>query len=93
MAPLEAMELGCPTIFTRRASGPELIEDGVEGLLVDPDNIEEISNAIIFLLTNRKEAIEIGRKGAEKVRSHFDISKIADQHMELYKKINLREGT
>jgi glycosyltransferase involved in cell wall biosynthesis len=87
MAPLEAMVIGCPTIFTRRTSGPELIKDREEGLLVDPDNIEDISQAIIFLLLNREYALETGRNGALKVKSHFDISKIADQHIDLYNKL------
>lgn len=87
MAPLEAMQTGCPTIFTRRASGPELIEDGEEGLLVDPDNIEEIARAIVFFLKNHEKAIEIGKRGALKVITHFDISEIAEQHLELYNSI------
>ena len=35
LAPLEAMAHGCPTIYSRRGSGPELIRDGLDGLLVD----------------------------------------------------------
>ena len=62
----------------------KLIEDGVDGLLVDPENVEEIAGAIIYLLTNRESAEMIGKKGAEKVRQKFNISNIADQHLELY---------
>ena len=40
LAPLEAMAHACPTIFSRRGSGPELICDGRDGLLVDPSNPE-----------------------------------------------------
>ncbi|MFZ2322079.1 MAG: glycosyltransferase family 4 protein [Ignavibacteriaceae bacterium] len=87
MAPIESMQVGCPTIFTRRASGQELITDKVNGLLVDPDNIDEIADAIILMLTNRKSAIEMGENGFETIRDKFDISKIAEIHIKFYKSI------
>jgi glycogen(starch) synthase len=84
LAPMEAMKTGCPVIFTKRTSGKELIDNGIDGILVDPDNIKEISDAIIHLLTDKNSAQQIGEKGAEKIRKKFDISIIADQHIELY---------
>lgn len=84
MAPMEAMAIGCPVIFTKRTSGPELITNGVDGLLVDPDNIDEISEAILFMLSNRKEAILMGRNAIPKMRKHFDINIVAEKHIEFY---------
>lgn len=94
MAPLEAMVVGCPTIFTRRTSGPELIDHGEDGLLVDPENLKDISESIVYMLTNREKALELGIKGAKKVRSHFNISLIAVQHLKLYESmIKMKKGT
>lgn len=87
MTPLESMQVGCPTIFTRRASGEEIISDGITGLLIDPDNIQEIANAIIKILSDKESAEEMGRRGAEMVKKRFDISVIADKHIEFYKSI------
>jgi glycosyltransferase involved in cell wall biosynthesis len=87
MAPLESMEVGCPTIFTKRVSGTELIKNGVTGLLVDPDNLEEISDAIIRMLSDKTAAENMGQKGAELVNQKFNISVIADLHIDLYKSI------
>lgn len=87
MAPMEAMSVGCPVIYTQRTSGPELIVNNVDGLLIDPDNISGIADAIIFLLQNKERAKEIGQMGFEKIKSKFDISFIADEHLEYYKKI------
>ena len=53
MAPMEAMAVGCPVIYTKRTSGPELITNGEDGLLIDPDNVQEIADAILFILKNR----------------------------------------
>lgn len=85
MAPLESMQVGCPTIFTKRVSGTELINDGVTGLLVNPDNIQEISDAIIRMLSDKTMAENMGRKGAKMVNQKFNISTIADLHIVLYK--------
>ena len=85
MAPVEAMSVGCPTIFTRRSTGPEIIEDGVDGKLVDPDNIMEIAETITNILTYREFAIELGINGIKKVKTLFDIRIVADRHIEYYK--------
>ena len=84
MAPLESMLAGCPTIFTKRASGEELIKNGVNGLFVDPDNINEIANAIKYMLSRRSAAIEMGRKGAQTIKERFNISEIAEEHINVY---------
>lgn len=42
----EAMGFGLPIIGTTRGAVPELVEDGVNGYLCDPDNISEIAEAI-----------------------------------------------
>jgi glycosyltransferase involved in cell wall biosynthesis len=87
MTALESMITGCPTIFTKRGAGYELIRDGINGLLVDPDNTSEIANAIKFMLINRSEAIKMGEKGAQTIKERFNISKIAEDHIELYNEV------
>jgi glycosyltransferase involved in cell wall biosynthesis len=84
MAPMEAMKVGCPTIYTKRSSGPELISHGKNGLLVNPDDSDEIAGAIILLLTDRKYAIELGKNGKRTIHNKFNISRIADEHIKLY---------
>jgi glycogen synthase len=84
MAPMESMLVGCPTIYTKRTSGEELISNGINGLLIDPDNIEEIADAIIKMLSNRPFAIKMGRDGACHIKEEFNISAIADKHLSFY---------
>jgi glycosyltransferase involved in cell wall biosynthesis len=84
MAPLESMEIGCPTIFTKRATGREIITNEVNGLLIDPDNPHEIADAITLMLEDREKAQIMGANGAKTVRDIFNISRIANKHVELY---------
>jgi glycosyltransferase involved in cell wall biosynthesis len=71
MVPLEAMAQGCPVIYSKRHSGPELIEDGRNGLLVDPGSPDEIAGAIVRLLRNREESARLGDAGREDVTRRF----------------------
>ena len=91
MAPIEAMSVGCPTIFTRRTSGPEVIHHGIDGLLINPDNIQEIAESIILLLTDRQLAFKIGSNAIKKIRNTFDISIVADRHIDHYNHIIRRD--
>lgn len=84
MAPLESMLIGCPTIYTKRASGNELILNGINGLLVDPDDLQDIANAIIIMLSDRTSAQIMGKNGVTTIREKFNISSIADSHIKLY---------
>jgi glycosyltransferase involved in cell wall biosynthesis len=74
MAPLEAMAQGCPTIYSTKGSGPELIDDGVDGLLVNPDRLEEIARSILRVMSDDALAARLGDAGREKVRRCFSTS-------------------
>ena len=87
MAPIETMSTGCPTIFSKKSAGPEIITDNVDGLLVDPNNSDEISNALLKLLKNPELASELGKKGFEKVKKKFNAETIIFQNETFYRQI------
>lgn len=86
IAPLEAMSAGCPTIYSRRGSGPELIESGVHGLLVDPDEPTEIARSIIRVLKNDRLAERLGWAGFHRVREEFAIDKVVTLNEQFYQR-------
>lgn len=67
---LEAMSAGLPAISFRCDFGPEeMIEDGVNGLLVEPDDIEKLAEALTKLMKNEEVRKRLGieaRKRAER---------------------------
>jgi glycogen synthase len=85
MAPLEAMACGCPTIYTRRGSGPELAEDGREALLVDPDDPEELARAMVSLLTDDALAHRLGTAGRAAVRGRFSLDALVRQNESFFR--------
>lgn len=87
LAPLEAMAAGCAVIYTLKSSGPELIVDGENGLLVNPDDINGIVKAINLLVTDKKLRQSIACAGKKMVSDRFDITNSARQHIDFYNKV------
>lgn len=87
MAPLESMSVGCPTIFTERSSGKEVIQDGVDGFLVDPDNIEEIASKILLILRDKTLQNRIGQKGRLTIREKFHIQVLVKKQELFYQDV------
>jgi glycosyltransferase involved in cell wall biosynthesis len=84
VAPLEAMACGCPTIFSQRGSGPELLTHEREGLLVDPDKPEEIAASILRVLQNPAFARQLGEAGRTRIHDAFSIDRLVAQNVSFY---------
>jgi glycosyltransferase involved in cell wall biosynthesis len=87
IAPLEAMAIGCPVIYTQRASGPELITSGINGFLIDPDNEEEMANTMLYLLLNEKIRKKVSLEGRATIEQRFDIRQSASDHINFYSRV------
>jgi glycosyltransferase involved in cell wall biosynthesis len=81
---VETMACETAVIFTERATGPEIIVDGVEGLLVNPDDEKQIAQAIISLLKDDKKRKRMSEAGFQKAVSNFDIQVVAAKHAVYY---------
>jgi glycosyltransferase involved in cell wall biosynthesis len=69
---LEAMDAGAPVIASRHGGIREVVDDGINGLLVEPGNSGEIATAISRIVTQPDLVRTLGAKGRETVRKHFD---------------------
>lgn len=87
LAPLEAMAAGCAVIYTLKSSGPELIVDGENGLLVNPDDINGIAKAINLLTEDKELRHSIADAGKRSVSDRFDITNSAQQHIDFYNEV------
>ena len=85
MAPLEAMACGCPTIYSRIGSGPELMEDARHGLLVEPKRPKEIAAAIVRLLKDRAFARGLGEAGQQRASSLFSMENLLPENVAFYR--------
>jgi glycosyltransferase involved in cell wall biosynthesis len=88
---VETMACRTATIYTERTAGPEIINDGVEGLLVDPASVEDIAEAIIYMFNSKEERDTMAEYGYKKAVSMFDIRHVAGEHEVYYRQV-LRQG-
>jgi len=86
LAPMEAMALGIPTIFSSECSGGELIINNEDGLLIDPSSEESIAQAIEYVIQNPTIAKQIGQKGKEKIKHFFSKETMATKSIAFYEK-------
>ena len=70
---LEAMALSRPVVASNVGGIPEMIEDGVTGLLVPPHDAEALATAIVRLLRDHPYADTLGRAGHDLVHDRFCI--------------------
>ena len=82
VALMEAMSLGLPVISTTLSGVPELVEDGVSGILVPEKDPEALADAIEWIATHRVEARKIGMAGRKRVQENFSLRKIVDELLE-----------
>ncbi len=84
---IEAMSRACAVIYTKRSCGPEIITDGLDGALVDPDNVQEIANTILTLLSDHKLRKHYAEKGYESVGKRFSIEGSVQAHLKVYERV------
>jgi glycosyltransferase involved in cell wall biosynthesis len=69
---MEAMAAGVPVIATRVAGVPELVREGVHGLLVPPGDTGALAQAVLDLTGDPAKARRMGEAGREVVRREFN---------------------
>lgn len=79
---MEAMAQQIPCVTTRITGIPELIDDGVDGLLVAPSSIDELSDALQKLLADDTLRETIGKAARKKVQTNYNIQKNTDYFAE-----------
>jgi glycosyltransferase involved in cell wall biosynthesis len=75
---MEAMALGKPVIGTAIGGTPEMVADGVTGLLVPPENPEALADAISRVSTNGELRAKMGSAGRERVENLFTLAHMTD---------------
>ena len=69
---LEAMAMGLPVVSSRLAGTPEVVVDGVTGILVEPGDVDSLAAAIVRLGTDAGLCSRMGVAGQQLMRDDFD---------------------
>jgi glycosyltransferase involved in cell wall biosynthesis len=81
---LEALAHGLPCIVTDIAGNNDVIRHGENGLLVQPDNDNDLAAAIASLATDQKLRERLGREAIGIVEEKYSLDSVAKQYMTLY---------
>jgi len=81
---LEAMSAGLPVISTAVGGVPELFDDGVEGVMVQPGDVVAFSRAIRSLCQNGEARRAMGALGFARAQANFDVAEMVRAYEEVY---------
>lgn len=90
MSILEAMTGGAPVVSTNIGGIPDAIEDGVEGFLIRPGDIEALADRIMRLLGSSELRAEFAAAARHKAQQHFSVEKVLAQVEALYVTLGAR---
>ena len=90
---LEAMAMARPVISTNIGGIPEIVLDGITGILVPPGDSEALSRAITVLLDDPHLRERMGREGRRRVEKHFSLQTHVRRIQEIYDGILERART
>lgn len=77
MAAAEAQMSGCPVAAYRRGAMPEVIEDGVSGILADPDDVDGLSRAIERCLALDRDTVRASARQRLSLETALDRYELA----------------
>jgi len=85
---MEAMAAGLPVISTRHSGIPELVQDGISGFLVPEKDVDALAERLLYLIEHPEIWPEMGRAGCAHVEANYDIKKLNERLVEIYKKLS-----
>jgi glycosyltransferase involved in cell wall biosynthesis len=85
---MEAMAAGLPIVSTAAGGVPDLFENGKEGFLVQPGDVQGLSKVMTSLSVYGEAGKVLGRAAARRAREKFDVSKMVQAYAELYESLD-----
>jgi L-malate glycosyltransferase len=87
---LDAMACARPIVATTAGGIPEIVEDGVNGLLVPPRDHTAMARAILRMLEDPAIRQRMGDAGLERVTARFTVDRMVEQTAEVYGRLRLQ---
>jgi len=89
---MEAMAMGVAVVATDSGGPGEIIEDGVCGIIIPPDDAFAIVQAVLELLRDAPRRKELGGKAQERVRRSFDLKNTVYRFNDIFEKLLDKKG-
>jgi glycosyltransferase involved in cell wall biosynthesis len=79
------MAAGKPVVATAVSGIPEVVADGETGLLVPPEHVAALADALLRLAGDPATRRRLGRNGYVRVRERFSAPRMVDETLEVYR--------
>lgn len=83
----EAMFYGKPIIISNVGGMPEAVKDNVTGLIVEPNNPEDLATALKNLIKNKKLRESMGKAAKNYAVQDFNVKRTVEEHVRIYQKL------
>jgi glycosyltransferase involved in cell wall biosynthesis len=87
---LEAMAMGLPVVATAVGGNPDVVRDGVTGLLVPPRQPRALAGALAELLADPAAATALGAQARCRVRQELTLERMLSRYEQLYRDLRAR---
>ncbi len=84
---LEAMASRLPVVVTAVGGNPEMVRDGIDGLLVRRGNAAGVGAALLRLLDEPATAAAMGAAGRARVEEHYQLGQTVENYWRLYRRL------
>jgi glycosyltransferase involved in cell wall biosynthesis len=85
---LEAMLAGLPIVATRVSAVPEIVIDGVTGILAPPGDEDGIAAGLTALISDPERRRELGEAGRRRAREEFSVARMTDRTVAVYESLS-----
>jgi glycosyltransferase involved in cell wall biosynthesis len=82
---LEAMAMGKAIVASKTGPGPEILEDGLSGILCDPFDPSSIADGVIKLLKSEDLPVQLGKQAPKRAAGNFSLNSILQQNVSFYR--------
>jgi glycosyltransferase involved in cell wall biosynthesis len=88
---LEAMACGLPCVATRVSGSEDIIVNGVNGLLVGPEEPAELAQALRHIIEDAEFAQRLAQEARATVLSNYQLTRIVERCVEVYRRIQVKD--
>jgi glycosyltransferase involved in cell wall biosynthesis len=89
---IEALAAGCPVVATRVGGVPDVVRDGEDGFLVEPEAMEELARRLERLAGDPELRARLGAAGRARVLPRYSVDRLIDDVDRLYRSLLERKG-
>jgi colanic acid/amylovoran/stewartan biosynthesis glycosyltransferase WcaL/AmsK/CpsK len=84
---MEAHAVGLPVLATQVGSVDQIVQHGISGFLVPPGDVAALYRGLTDLMESAEKRAEMGQRGRRHVEQHYDIDRLNDRLVNVYKEL------